>query len=123
MALAHLSHPLRRIVRNGNPIHILLRQSPSGHCGLAKPVQEAAPEIGTDKDRLPSPGPPRPAARHLRQKKGALRPCQIFARLRSCALMATTTVLADMSTAPTAGVRRIPQADSTPAASGIATML
>jgi hypothetical protein len=45
------------------------------------------------------------------------------ARLSSCALMATITVLADMKTAPRAGVRRTPHAASTPAANGIATML
>jgi hypothetical protein len=33
------------------------------------------------------------------------------------------TVLADISTAPAAGVRSTPHAASTPAASGIATML
>lgn len=44
-------------------------------------------------------------------------------RPRSWALIATTTVLADISTAPTAGVRTMLQAASTPAAKGIATML
>ncbi len=44
-------------------------------------------------------------------------------RLRSWALIATTTVLADISTAPTAGVRKTPHAASTPAARGMATML
>ena len=44
-------------------------------------------------------------------------------RLRSWALIATTTVLADIRTAPTAGVRRTPHAASTPAARGMATML
>lgn len=44
-------------------------------------------------------------------------------RFKSCALIATTTVLADMSTAPTAGVSRMPHGASTPAASGIAKML
>jgi hypothetical protein len=39
------------------------------------------------------------------------------------ALMATITVLADMRTAPRAGVRRMPQAARTPAARGIAKML
>ena len=45
------------------------------------------------------------------------------ARRSSCALMATITVLSDMSTAPRAGVKRIPQPWSTPAASGMATIL
>ncbi len=44
-------------------------------------------------------------------------------RFRSRALIATTTVLADISTAPTAGVRRTPHAASTPAARGIAKTL
>jgi len=48
---------------------------------------------------------------------------QSVVRFRSWAFAATITVLADMSTAPTAGVRRMPHAASTPAASGIATML
>lgn len=41
----------------------------------------------------------------------------------SCAFSATMTVLADMRTAPTAGCRTMPHRESTPAASGIATML
>jgi ubiquinone/menaquinone biosynthesis C-methylase UbiE len=45
------------------------------------------------------------------------------ARRSSCALMATTTVLADMRTAPTAGCSTMPWPASTPAASGIAKML
>lgn len=44
-------------------------------------------------------------------------------RRRSWALMATMTVLADISTAPMAGFSTTPQGCSTPAASGIATML
>ena len=48
---------------------------------------------------------------------------QSFARRSSCALAATMIVLADMRTAPTAGDRRMPHGASTPAASGIATML
>ena len=44
-------------------------------------------------------------------------------RFRSWALIATTTVLADIRTAPTAGVRRMFHAESAPAARGIATML
>jgi hypothetical protein len=44
-------------------------------------------------------------------------------RLSNCALTATITVLSDMSTAPMAGDSRIPARASTPAASGIATML
>lgn len=48
---------------------------------------------------------------------------QSCARLSSCALIATTTVLADMKTAPSAGVSSMSQRASTPAASGIATML
>ncbi len=51
------------------------------------------------------------------------RETQIRARRSSCALIATTTVLADMSTAPSAGDRTIPYAASNPAASGMATML
>ena len=44
--------------------------------------------------------------------------------LRSnCALSATTIVLTDISNAPTAGERRMPQPTNTPAASGIAMML
>jgi len=46
-----------------------------------------------------------------------------FARFNSCALIATTTVLADISIAPTAGVSKIPHGASTPAASGMAKML
>lgn len=49
--------------------------------------------------------------------------CQSRARRSSWALSATITVLADMSTAPTAGCRTIPHVDSTPAASGIAATL
>jgi hypothetical protein len=37
---------------------------------------------------------------------------QSCTRLRSWALIATTTVLADINIAPTAGVRSIPQAES-----------
>jgi hypothetical protein len=44
-------------------------------------------------------------------------------RFSSWALSATTTVLADIRTAPMAGVRRMPQAASTPATRGIAKML
>ena len=46
-----------------------------------------------------------------------------FVRLSNCALSATTTVLADIKTAPSAGVRRMSHRASTPAASGMATML
>ena len=46
-----------------------------------------------------------------------------LARRSSCALMATMTVLADIRTAANAGGSRIPCDASTPAASGIATML
>jgi hypothetical protein len=45
------------------------------------------------------------------------------ARRSNCALIATMTVLADISTAANAGGRRIPCAAMTPAANGIATML
>jgi hypothetical protein len=48
---------------------------------------------------------------------------QSSVRRSSCALMATMIVLSDISTAPTAGVRTRPHGASTPAASGIATML
>ena len=48
---------------------------------------------------------------------------QSVSRRSSCALTATMIVLSDMSTAPTAGERTIPHGASTPAASGIATML
>ena len=44
-------------------------------------------------------------------------------RSKSWALIATMTVLADISAAPTAGVSRMPQGYATPAASGIATTL
>jgi len=46
-----------------------------------------------------------------------------LARRKSCALMATMTVLADIRTAATAGGRRMPREARTPAANGIATML
>ena len=49
--------------------------------------------------------------------------CYSRARRNSWALSATMTVLADMSTAPIAGDKTIPRDASTPAASGIATML
>jgi hypothetical protein len=45
------------------------------------------------------------------------------ARRRSWALIATITVLSDISTAPIAGDNKIPWDASTPAASGMATML
>lgn len=61
--------------------------------------------------QLPTTGVGRPA------------PVSSGTRLRSCALRATTTVLADIRTAPAAGVRRMPQADSAPAARGMATTL
>ena len=48
---------------------------------------------------------------------------QSRARRSSCALTATMTVLADISTAANAGGRRMPWRVNTPAASGIATML
>ena len=48
---------------------------------------------------------------------------QILARRRSCALIATITVLSDMSTAPTAGDSTMPREASMPAASGIARIL
>src|SRR6267378_4262502 len=48
---------------------------------------------------------------------------QTRARRSSWALMATTTVLADISTAPIAGDKTNPYPASKPAASGIATML
>ena len=44
-------------------------------------------------------------------------------RRSSCALMATMIVLSDISTAPTAGLSTTPCRCSTPAASGMATML
>jgi hypothetical protein len=44
-------------------------------------------------------------------------------RRSSCALIATMTVLADISTAPIAGDNTKPLDANTPAASGIATML
>jgi hypothetical protein len=44
-------------------------------------------------------------------------------RFRSWALIATITVLADISTAPSAGVSSTPRDASTPAASGMAMML
>lgn len=44
-------------------------------------------------------------------------------RRSSWAFTATMMVLKDISTAPTAGVRMMPHGASTPAASGIATML
>lgn len=44
-------------------------------------------------------------------------------RRRSCAFTATMTVLSDISTAPTAGWSTMPYGASTPAASGMATML
>src|SRR5690606_6117885 len=44
-------------------------------------------------------------------------------RRSSCAFTATITVLADIRIAPTAGCSRTPWLASTPAASGIATML
>src|SRR5690606_26294229 len=44
-------------------------------------------------------------------------------RRSGCALMATMMVLSDMSTAPAAGESTMPRDASTPAASGIATML
>ena len=43
--------------------------------------------------------------------------------LRSCALIAQITVLADMNTAPSAGVRITPQGKNTPAAAGMANVL
>ncbi len=49
--------------------------------------------------------------------------CHSLARRRSCALTATTTVLSDISTAPTAGDSTIPFDASTPAASGMARIL
>lgn len=42
---------------------------------------------------------------------------------KNLALIATITVLSDISTAPMAGLRMMPQANSTPAASGMATTL
>src|SRR5262245_59771328 len=53
----------------------------------------------------------------------ALRAYASLTRRSSCALTATTTVLADINTAPTAGDSRMPCDASTPAESGIATML
>ncbi len=44
-------------------------------------------------------------------------------RRSSCALMATITVLSDISAAPTAGDSTKPQRARSPAASGMATML
>jgi len=46
-----------------------------------------------------------------------------IARRSSCALIATTTVLPDMRTAPIAGDRTTPHGARTPAASGMANML
>ena len=43
--------------------------------------------------------------------------------LRSCALIAQITVLADMNTAPSAGVRMTPRGKNTPAAAGMANVL
>ena len=48
---------------------------------------------------------------------------QSFARRSSCALIATITVLSDISTAPTAGESRMPARANTPAARGMAMML
>lgn len=46
-----------------------------------------------------------------------------FVRFSNCAFTATITVLADISTAPRAGVSKMPHAAITPAASGMAKML
>lgn len=46
-----------------------------------------------------------------------------YCTFRNRALIATTTVLSDISTAPTAGLNTIPAQAKTPAANGIATML
>ena len=46
-----------------------------------------------------------------------------FVRRKSCALIATMTVLADIRIAPTAGESTMPRLASNPAASGMATML
>jgi hypothetical protein len=51
---------------------------------------------------------------------GAPPPYSSPARRKSCALIATLTVLADMSTAPTAGERTNPHGARSRAASGIA---
>ena len=50
-------------------------------------------------------------------------PVYNFARRSSCALIATITVLRDISTAPIAGDSTIPRPARTPAASGMATTL
>ena len=55
--------------------------------------------------------------------RGYARRAHSLTRFSNCALIATTTVLADMSTAPMAGVSRMPHVASTPAARGIAKML
>lgn len=64
------------------------------------------------------------AARHGQTRCSARRP-RLYnsARRKSCALSATTIVLSDMSTAPMAGLNTTPTRASTPAASGMATML
>jgi hypothetical protein len=56
-------------------------------------------------------------------KRAACPPLYSLARRSSCALIATMTVLADISTAANAGGSRIPLDARTPAAKGIATML
>lgn len=63
---------------------------------------------------------PRKQAPREADKPGSL---QSAVRLESWALIATITVLSDMSTAPTAGESTKPHGSSTPAARGMAMML
>src|SRR5207249_9392295 len=65
-------------------------------------------------------GPPLLRGRRGKSHKGSH---HIRARRRSCALIATMTVLSDMSTAPIAAGSTMPHGANTPAASGIAKTL
>ncbi len=66
-------------------------------------------------------GSGRPALAEIRQRRRP-RPYS-STRRNNCAFTATTIVLSDISTAPTAGCSTTPHGASAPAASGMATML
>src|SRR6266545_309622 len=57
------------------------------------------------------------------QASKTYQPARFGSRRSSCAFRATTTVLADIRSAPTAGASRMPSEARAPAASGIATTL
>src|SRR6267143_699955 len=141
-----LGHRPRKRVRQGDRSAEQQAQQASGYnreCpdygkrSCAGHIRFSFPALLDKKERsklvgklTPSCWPLRRAGRRSARRRALAAGCRLHVtrnytctRRSSCALMATTRVLANISTAPIAGDRTNPYRASTPAASGIATML